>query len=88
MTLLAAEKISKKFKDQVIVEQLSFTIQEGERIALVGKNGIGKTTLLEILADKQRPDSGTITRSRACLIDYVEQEKSDYLDMSDRKSVV
>jgi len=82
MTLLAAEKISKKFKDQVIVEQLSFTIQEGERIALVGKNGIGKTTLLEILADKQRPDSGTITRSRACLVDYVEQEKTEYLDMS------
>jgi len=82
MTLLAAERISKKFKDQVIVEQLSFTIQEGERIALVGKNGIGKTTLLEILADKQRPDSGTITRSRACLVDYVEQEKTEYLDMS------
>lgn len=82
MTLLAAERISKRFKDQVIVEDLSFTIQEGERIALVGKNGIGKTTLLEILADKQRPDSGAITRSRACLVDYVEQEKTDYLEMS------
>lgn len=82
MTLLAAEQICKKFKDQVILENVSFTIFAGDRIALVGKNGIGKTTLLEILAGLQEPDKGSITRSRACQIDYVEQEKTDYLDMS------
>lgn len=82
MTLLAAEQISKKFKDQVILEKVSFTIFAGDRIALVGKNGIGKTTLLEILAGLQEPDSGSITRSRACQIDYVEQEKTDYLEMT------
>ncbi|MBI5266149.1 MAG: ABC-F family ATP-binding cassette domain-containing protein [candidate division Zixibacteria bacterium] len=82
MTLLAAEQIAKRFKDQIILETVSFTIFAGERIALVGKNGIGKTTLLEMLAGIQEPDTGTITRSRTCLIDYVEQEKTDYLDMS------
>jgi ATP-binding cassette subfamily F protein 3 len=82
MTLLAAEQISKRFKDQIILEKVSFTIFAGDRIALVGKNGIGKTTLLEILAGLQEPDSGSITRSRACQIDYVEQEKTDYLDMT------
>ncbi len=82
MTLLAAERLCKKFKDQIILDDVSFTIQQGERIALVGKNGIGKTTLLEIMADKQRADSGTVNRPRHCLIDYVEQEKTDYLHMT------
>ncbi len=82
MTLLAAERISKKFKDQMILNQESFTIQDTERIGLVGKNGVGKTTLLEILAGKQEVDSGVITRSRVCIIDYVEQEKTEYLDQA------
>jgi ATP-binding cassette subfamily F protein 3 len=82
MTLLAAEQICKKFNDQVILDRVSFTIQGGDRIALVGKNGIGKTTLLEMLAGKQQVDSGVISRSRSCVIDYVEQEKGRYLEMT------
>ncbi len=82
MTLLAAEQIAKRFKDQVILDSASFTIFAGDRIALVGKNGIGKTTLLEMLVGLQDPDTGSITRSRACQIDYVEQEKTEYLDMT------
>ena len=80
MTLLAAERISKKFKDQVIVDQASFTVRSAGRIALVGKNGIGKTTLLEILAGKMESDQGVINYSRSCLVDYIEQEKGEYLE--------
>ena len=80
MTLLAAEKISKRFKDQILLDNVSFTIKTGERLGLVGKNGIGKTTLLEILAGKQELDSGLITRARNCRVDYIEQEKTSYLD--------
>ncbi len=82
MTLLAVEKISKRFNEQVILEQISFTLQQHERVALIGRNGTGKTTLLEILAGKQDVDSGVINRSRLCRIDYVEQEKTDYLDLT------
>jgi ATP-binding cassette, subfamily F, member 3 len=82
VTLLAAEHLSKKFKDQVLMNRVSFTIGDSDRIGLVGRNGAGKTTLLELLAGKQEPDSGVITRSRACLIDYVEQEKTEYLDQT------
>ena len=81
MTLLSVENLCKKHKDQVILDQVSFTLGSRDRIALVGKNGIGKTTLLEILAGKQTSDSGSINRSRRCIIDYIEQEKHDYLDM-------
>ncbi|MCB2230868.1 ATP-binding cassette domain-containing protein [bacterium] len=82
MTLLAAENLSKKFKDQVILDGVSFTIGDTDRIGLVGRNGIGKTTLLEILAGKGGVDSGQVTSARACAIDYVEQEKHEYLDLT------
>ncbi len=82
MTLLAAENISKKFSDQVIVDQISFTIKTGDRIGLVGKNGIGKTTLFELLVGNIDTDNGTITRSRSCLIDYIQQDKSGIMDTS------
>lgn len=82
MTLLTGISLSKKFKEQVVLDLVSFTITAGQRIALVGRNGIGKTTLLEILAGKQSLDSGTVTRSRTCAVDYIEHEKDDYLQMS------
>jgi ATP-binding cassette subfamily F protein 3 len=82
MTLLAVENLSKRFDQQVILEDISFTIRENDRIALVGKNGIGKTTLLEILAGKQSADSGRVTCARTCRLDYVEQEKTDFLDLT------
>ena len=82
MTLLTVDNLFKKFNSQIILDGVSFTIQGGDRIALVGKNGIGKTTLLEILAGKRSADSGDITRARTCEIDYVEQEKTEFLDQS------
>lgn len=81
MTLLAAETVSKRFNKQIILDDVSFTIQQGDRIGLVGKNGIGKTTLLELLAGRQGLDHGTITRAKNCAVDYVEQEKDDYAHM-------
>jgi ATP-binding cassette subfamily F protein 3 len=80
VSLLSAENITKAFPDQPIIRQVSFTIQSEDRIGLVGRNGIGKTTLLEILAGKCSVDSGRLTRSRGCIVDYVEQEKATYLD--------
>ncbi|MEW5796720.1 MAG: ABC-F family ATP-binding cassette domain-containing protein [Candidatus Zixiibacteriota bacterium] len=82
MTLFTADSLSKRHKDQVILDRVSFTLRSGERIALVGKNGIGKTTLLEIIAGKQSVDSGVVCRPRDCIVDYVEQEKNEYLDMT------
>ncbi|MEE8577588.1 MAG: ATP-binding cassette domain-containing protein, partial [candidate division Zixibacteria bacterium] len=82
MTLLSANSISKAFNDQIILENVSFTIGSTDRIGLVGKNGIGKTTLLEIIAEKQSTDSGVISRAKHCIIDYVEQEKTEYLSLS------
>ena len=64
MTLVAAERISRKFNDQVILDDLSFTIKAGHRIGLVGKNGCGKTTLFEIIAGRMELDRGVVHRSK------------------------
>lgn len=82
MTLLAAENITKQFRNQTIIKDVSFTITDHERIGLVGKNGIGKTTLLEVIAGKQELDNGAITRAKNCRLDYVEQDKAEYLDLT------
>ncbi len=82
MTLITAEKISKKFNDQIIVENVSFNIQGHDKIGLVGKNGSGKTTLFEIITSEQDADEGNINKSKSCIIDYAKQEKIDFLEMT------
>jgi ATP-binding cassette subfamily F protein 3 len=81
VTLLTADKISKRFHDQVIFDHVSFSVQDDERIGLVGKNGSGKTTLFEIMAGRMEVDSGKLNRSKACRIDYIEQDKTEYFDL-------
>ncbi|MCK4372791.1 MAG: ABC-F family ATP-binding cassette domain-containing protein, partial [candidate division Zixibacteria bacterium] len=78
MTLVAAERISRKFNDQVILDDVSFTIKTGHRIGLVGKNGCGKTTLFEIIAGRMGLDRGVVHRSKQCRIDYIEQDLTAY----------
>ena len=60
--LLSAEKISKSF-DEVLLNEVSLGISEGERIGIVGRNGGGKSTLLKIIAGVDNPDSGEVTRA-------------------------
>jgi len=80
MTLVAAERISRKFNDQVILDDVSFSIKSGDRIGMVGKNGCGKTTLFEIIAGRRELDSGAVHRARQCHIDYIEQELTDHVE--------
>jgi len=80
VTLLAAQRISKKFDDQIIISDVSFTISNQEKIGLTGKNGSGKTTLFEMISGQLETDSGDISYSKTCKIDYITQEKTEHLD--------
>lgn len=82
MTLLAADSISKTFADKVIFKNISFTINSGDRIGLVGKNGVGKTTIFESMFGNITPDSGIISKAKSCRIEYVLQESSRYLEFN------
>jgi len=74
MTLLAGENILKQYSDYKIFEDLSFSVGAEDRIGLVGPNGIGKTTLFEMMVGKITPDLGRIIKPKNCAIGYVEQE--------------
>jgi len=74
MTLLSGENITKQFEDRTLFENLNFSINKTDRIGLVGPNGIGKTTLFEIMTGHCSTDTGNINRARGCSIAYLEQE--------------
>lgn len=59
--VIEVKDIAKAFGEKVIVEPFSLTIQRGDRIAFVGPNGVGKTTLLNILVGREAPDAGVVT---------------------------
>ena len=59
-TVLVAKDISKSYGDRTIVDHLSLTVRAGEAVALTGRNGAGKSTVLRMLVGADRPSSGTI----------------------------
>ena len=68
--------LSKYYADEVLFNDLSFSVAEGQRVGLVGQNGTGKSTLLSILAQRETADSGTVTYRRNLRIGYLEQQPS------------
>ena len=68
-----AKNLNKKFADKCIINDFSIQIKRGDRIGIVGPNGIGKTTLLKILLDEIQPDSGEITLGSNLIIAKFDQ---------------
>ena len=73
MLLLNVNKVCKSFGFGKLLDNLSFTINDGERIAIVGKNGCGKSTLLKLIVKLERLDSGDITIKKDATVEYLEQ---------------
>ena len=72
--VLTVEELSKSFPEQTLFTDISFQIKRGERVALIGNNGTGKTTMLKILNDLIPADSGTFSLSSKVQIGYYDQE--------------
>jgi len=73
MSILVAERLAKSFDPLDIFWEVSCTIARGDRIALVGRNGTGKTTLLRILLGLEPPTSGRVYRAKGLRIGYLPQ---------------
>lgn len=73
MNLLTIENMSKSYTERMLFDQVSFGINEGEKIGVIGINGTGKSTLLKIIAGLEEPDSGNITKGRKVRIGYLSQ---------------
>jgi ATP-binding cassette subfamily F protein 3 len=80
MSLITAASLSKSFGAEDIFRDVSLTVARGARLALVGPNGIGKTTLLRILVGMEEPSSGAVTRLKALRMGYLPQEADFQLD--------
>ena len=76
MSLITATNLAKSYGAHDVFEGVSAAVPHQARIALVGPNGIGKTTLLRLLAGLEKPDQGQLQRARALRIGYLPQEVS------------
>ena len=71
--MLAVDGLTVEFGNRTLFKNISFVINDKDRIALMGKNGAGKSTLLKILAGQQKPTSGTITTPKDTVVAYLPQ---------------
>lgn len=81
--ILTLKNISKLYGVRIIIKNASFLLHEGEKVALVGANGVGKSTLLKIISKNTSYDTGMIELRRGARIGYLEQE----IDTKETKTV-
>jgi len=74
VAVLTVKGISKAYGPKRVLEKVSFAVERGERVAIVGPNGIGKSTLLEILTQHHAPDEGSFTWGFAVRLAYFPQD--------------
>ena len=74
MVYLQVENLTKSFGDRLLFENISFGIDQGQRVALIAQNGTGKTTLLNLLTGRESQDSGTITYRRDIRVGCLTQD--------------
>jgi len=70
---LLVDGLTKSYGDRMLFDTISFGVNEGDKIGIVAKNGTGKSTLLRLLADKEAPDSGTVTFRGGLRVGFLDQ---------------
>lgn len=73
MNLINIENITKYYTDTPLFDGASFTVDEQEKVGIIGINGTGKTTLLKMVTGAEEPDTGTITRANHIVVRYLAQ---------------
>jgi ATP-binding cassette subfamily F protein uup len=73
MNLITLDNISKSYSEKLLLDNVSFTINEGEKIGIIGLNGAGKSTLLKIITGKDEFFDGLITKGKDIRIEYLDQ---------------
>ena len=76
--VLEVEGVSKSY-DEVVFENISFKVEKGDKIALIGTNGVGKTTLLEIITENLKPDSGSVKWGQTIFTTYFPQNTTELI---------
>lgn len=74
MSLISLGKVSLSYGDHVLLDGADFSVSEGDSVAIVGRNGCGKTSLLKIIAGVSEPDDGLVERARGVRTAYLPQD--------------
>jgi len=79
-TVIAVEGLDKSYGEKSVLRNINFTIERGDRIALVGANGAGKSTMIRLLAGLDEPTAGSVKLGHNVLADYFAQDQYKVLD--------
>jgi ATP-binding cassette subfamily F protein uup len=75
-TVIEAEHVDKRFGERVVLRDTGFILQRGERVGIVGPNGVGKTTFLRVMLGELTPDAGLITIGKNTRVAYYDQQRA------------
>jgi ATP-binding cassette subfamily F protein uup len=87
MNLLTVENIAKSYGELVLFKEISFGINKDQKIALIAKNGSGKTSILNILAKLDTPDTGQVNYRKGIRVSYLEQEPALNADLTVEETI-
>ncbi|WP_282054260.1 ABC-F family ATP-binding cassette domain-containing protein [Maribacter luteus] len=87
MNLLSVENIAKSYGELVLFEDISFGVNKDQKIALIAKNGDGKTSILNILSGKDLPDSGLVNYRKGTRVSFLEQEPDMNPDLTIEETI-
>lgn len=88
MSLLRFEEIRLEFGEQVILRDAEFSIEPGERVCLIGRNGAGKSTTLKLIMGEMEPDHGAIIAKTGLIVSELRQNLPDAIDLSVRDVIL
>src|SRR5690606_1887929 len=75
-TVIEAKNITKAFGDNLLIDNLSFSLPRGGIVGIIGPNGAGKTTLFKMMSGLEKPDSGEFNIGETVKLAYVDQDRS------------
>lgn len=81
--ILIVDKLTKSIDGKILLKEVSFTVQKGDKIAVVGQNGIAKTMLFKILAGEEKADQGDFTWGQTITYSYFPKDNSKFFDKTD-----
>lgn len=81
MNLLRLQQLHLAYGDVAILDDVDLQIDAGDRVCLIGRNGAGKSSLIKLIVGEQLPDGGSVWRSPACRIGYLQQDLPDREDL-------
>ena len=73
--ILACHHISKEYPENIVLRDITFHLEKGDKAAVIGINGAGKTTLLRIIMGEETADEGSVSFERDCSIGYLAQDQ-------------